>query len=359
MSELPQNLVDDAPAGVTAAPQSPHFGVGAALRDARIQSGMSVTEVSSRIKFAPRQIEALEADDYAQLPEIAFVRGFVRGYARLLALDADALLAALPQGVMRAAPEEANVLAEVPFPNTYSARKPNIMWLGAGLVVAVVLGLFVWLSGGTSDVSGPQSQVMTLDLPDAMTLENEAPVPVRAVVEPATTVSIAAQMPTAATAVKPAPATQSAPLAEVKPVLAQPEVVKPAIPAPPSVTVKRLVSAPANPLPDTAKTVPVKPAAALPVPVKPSANAPVDTSARGLTLIHFAFDNESWVEVKDKNGKPLLGQLNAQGTELNVRGEPPFTLLIGNSGGVRLTYKGKSIDLAPHSNAQVAHLTLE
>ena len=64
MSELPQNIFEDMSAEVTAVPQLPHFSVGGALRDARIQSGMSVNEVSSRIKFAPRQIEALEADDF-------------------------------------------------------------------------------------------------------------------------------------------------------------------------------------------------------------------------------------------------------------------------------------------------------
>ena len=33
-----------------------------------------------------RQVQALEADDYAMLPGRTFVRGFLRNYARLLGL---------------------------------------------------------------------------------------------------------------------------------------------------------------------------------------------------------------------------------------------------------------------------------
>src|SRR5512139_1689119 len=75
----------------------PHFSVGAALREGRELLGLSVADVANRIKFAPRQIEAMEADDFGQLPEMAFVRGFVRSYARLLEIGATPLLAALPQ----------------------------------------------------------------------------------------------------------------------------------------------------------------------------------------------------------------------------------------------------------------------
>ena len=70
--------------------------VGQALREARERQGLSVNDVANRIKFAPKQIEWLEADDYVRLPEAAFVRGFVRSYARLLGIDSVSLLTALP-----------------------------------------------------------------------------------------------------------------------------------------------------------------------------------------------------------------------------------------------------------------------
>jgi cytoskeleton protein RodZ len=71
---------------------------GAVLRGAREAAGMSIDAVSQQLKLAPRQVQALEDDDYALLPGRTFVRGFMRNYARLLRLDADALLSTLPEG---------------------------------------------------------------------------------------------------------------------------------------------------------------------------------------------------------------------------------------------------------------------
>ena len=65
---------------------------GVRLRRAREARGESVHEAAFAIKLSPRQIEALENDDFAALPGMAFVRGFARNYARYLGLDAAPLL---------------------------------------------------------------------------------------------------------------------------------------------------------------------------------------------------------------------------------------------------------------------------
>ena len=58
---------------------------GARLRDARMAAGLSIDAVAQQLKLAPRQVQALEDDDFAQLPGRTFVRGFMRNYARLVA----------------------------------------------------------------------------------------------------------------------------------------------------------------------------------------------------------------------------------------------------------------------------------
>ena len=72
--------------------------VGAALRAAREAAGLSADAVAQQLKLHPRQVRAIEEDDYGRLPGRTFVRGFVRNYARLVNLDADAIVAALPIG---------------------------------------------------------------------------------------------------------------------------------------------------------------------------------------------------------------------------------------------------------------------
>jgi cytoskeleton protein RodZ len=123
----PDDISGSAPSNAPGSIEVQSFSVGAALREARTRLGMSVADVADRIKFAPRQIKALEEDNFACLPEMAFVRGFVRSYARLLQLDPIPLLAALPGTTVQPAPSAASTLAEVPFPNIYSARKPNLI----------------------------------------------------------------------------------------------------------------------------------------------------------------------------------------------------------------------------------------
>ena len=53
----------------------------------------TVEQVASQLNLAPRQILAMEADDYGALPGMAVARGFIRSYAKLLKLDSGPMLA--------------------------------------------------------------------------------------------------------------------------------------------------------------------------------------------------------------------------------------------------------------------------
>jgi cytoskeleton protein RodZ len=77
------------------------LGVGTALKAARERAGMSLGEVADRLKLSIRQLEAIEHDDFQQLPGATFVRGFVRNYARFLRLDPEPLMARLEQHFRR------------------------------------------------------------------------------------------------------------------------------------------------------------------------------------------------------------------------------------------------------------------
>jgi cytoskeleton protein RodZ len=76
-------------------------------------------------------------------------------------------------------------------------------------------------------------------------------------------------------------------------------------------------------------------------------------------VLRFAFEEDSWVEVSDRNGEVILSTLGEQGTARTVSGQPPLSVIVGNTAGVKLTYNGQPVDLAPHTRAEVARLTLE
>jgi len=116
------------PAGVP--PSSP----GRALAAARQARGMTVTEVALRLKFSPRKIEALEAERYDALPGPTFVRGMIRGYAKVLGIDADPLIEALGQHLAAGPATMRPRNMGVPFP-----RQPRHGSLIYALLAAVLL----------------------------------------------------------------------------------------------------------------------------------------------------------------------------------------------------------------------------
>jgi len=79
----------------------------------------------------------------------------------------------------------------------------------------------------------------------------------------------------------------------------------------------------------------------------------------GTNRIQLEFDQVSWVEIKQANGKVLLSQLNPAGTKQLIEGLPPFYVVIGNAANVRLKYNDAPVDLRPYFKVDVARLTLE
>lgn len=97
MSDQQMNEVPSQPSPEGAQPVQGPSLPGAMLAAQRQKKGWSVEQVASLVKLAPRQIQAIEADNYAALPGLAVARGFVRSYAKVVGLDANALTAAMPQ----------------------------------------------------------------------------------------------------------------------------------------------------------------------------------------------------------------------------------------------------------------------
>jgi cytoskeleton protein RodZ len=67
------------------------------------------------------------------------------------------------------------------------------------------------------------------------------------------------------------------------------------------------------------------------------------------------------VQVKDGNGKLLLSKVNPPGSEQVLGGKPPYSLMIGNPGQVKLVYNNSPVDLSTFAKLPggIAHLVLE
>ncbi len=61
--------------------------LGEFLREERERRGITLEQVASATKISIRLLHALEANHYAELPAVPFIRGFVTSYARFIGLD--------------------------------------------------------------------------------------------------------------------------------------------------------------------------------------------------------------------------------------------------------------------------------
>jgi len=308
---------------------------GTRLAEARELLKLSAADVARQLKLSVAQVEALENGQFDRLPGSVFVRGFIRNYARLVKLDPDDLLRAAANSLPQHAPRpEVPLSQDIPFPSTRPHRWRKYVWITAVLVAALASYEF-FVSGKEAVVTTHPLGVTPVPLPVAKSEEEKPPAPTDTPpVAKATSVTadkMAASDKTLASSSAARPAEQPATTMAAEP----PKT------APAAAPVKGQPSAEAVPPPQA------EPAAPPP---------PPDPAQRQATLV---FEDEAWVEVRDRNGKVLLFQLNPPGTRQVVSGRPPLSFVIGNAHGVRLTYDDRAVDLERHTKTDVARLTLE
>ena len=69
------------------------MSVGSLLRQLRESRGLSLEEIARLTRVSTSYLQALEADDFASLPAAVFTRGFIRAYCQALAEPPEAALA--------------------------------------------------------------------------------------------------------------------------------------------------------------------------------------------------------------------------------------------------------------------------
>lgn len=67
--------------------------VGEILKEARNKQSKILSEISHKIKIPLYTLEAIEKDNYQNLPPLIFIKGFIRNYALELNLDPEKVLA--------------------------------------------------------------------------------------------------------------------------------------------------------------------------------------------------------------------------------------------------------------------------
>lgn len=269
---------------------------GEILSAKRQERRMSIEEVSARIKLAPRQIAALEANDFAALPGMASTRGFIRSYARLLDLDPEPMLAAIAD---EPNPAFSPLVIRRPLPSPgFSGRRyapPTSHRRDARRLPALAALVLVFV--GTLAFVGYRQQWLQLP-PIALPFAGD----------------IAALSGRAAVA------------RSVAPVVPVEEPVT-AVPA-------------------------LQPAAA----VAAEASVPVTPTS----ALRLAAREDAWVEVVAIDGeRKLVSRLMKAGTTELVEITEPVILVVGNAAGIDAVLRGQSLNLRAAARDNVAKLSLK
>jgi len=279
---------------------------GGRLAAAREAQGLTAADVARQLKLSVSQVEALEAGRYEQLPGPIFVRGFIRNYARLVKQDPEELLRNAAETLPHPAPRpETPPSPEIPFPGGKRSQWQGYAAIAVAIVAFLVFYEFYWVGDESTVVV---SKMAVAPVPESSTAQTGSATP--------------------------APAA----------IFAGSSAGESVVQEPPGITVAAAAA--------TARDVPPvdEPAAAIDAERAPR---------QGERVVRLVFEKESWVEIRDRTGTAILFKLNPPGTVREVSGLPPLTVVVGNAHGVRMRYDNRPVDLAPHTNIDVARLTLE
>jgi cytoskeleton protein RodZ len=289
---------------------------GATLRSAREAAGLSVDDVAAQLKLAPRQVQALEEDDFQRLPGRTFARGFARNYARFIHLDPDTVLSLMPAAEIAPALER---------PSFATARRPmgeipvERAAKRSGAPRALVLLLVLVIVGAAAYYQ--YSRQATEARREAAAVASRAPASTSGMLAAPSAGTGGASTTTALR--NPVSETATAPSANT---------------APPG---EATAAAPAF---DASAASPTTGVAA------------ARTNDASLVLV---FKGTSWAEVKDANGRVILQMTGGAGMTQTVSGAPPLELSLGNAPDVAVTFRGQTLDLLPYTRGVVARVALK
>jgi cytoskeleton protein RodZ len=310
--------VNDQPVSSEPEDRLPKASPGARLAALREERGWTVEQVASQLNLAPRQILAIERDDYPSLPGMAIVRGFIRAYAKLLKVDPAPLLADLGGETVLAhdalAPQKSlsTPFADSRVPSMTEKPAMSSRWVIGALLIAL-LAVGIWATRQGDD----QAAVP----PDATAAVKEG----------------VASM---------AGADSDKTSSEVKP--DQTEVT-------PGASGTGALSS------DSAATTP---------PAAPDAGVSAGSSAQmtasgapvetGKDTLQLKVREESWIEIRHSgDNKVVLSRLMKPGETENVKITEPVSIVVGNAAGVDAILRGTPVELKTSSKSNVARLNLK
>lgn len=292
--------------------------LGTLLREERERQGLSLNELSERIKLAPRTLAFIESGTKSELPHAVYVKGFVKSYAMVLGLDPEELGAIVDVAYKDELEEE---VAEPVISRRERKGCPVKLIIIVLLIVGLAAAGYFYMQSGTAlldteeatvevPVQQPPSEVESVKVESAVPTVETAPIE-----QPVAQEQVTETTQEATPAIPKVEATATEPVVEV---------------IPPSVAAAPVV-APSDVVEQEAAEEVVE------------AKKAEDKKQAVMRTLRIEATADCWVEATgdDFTRKEFLLR-NGQG--YTVKFPKNLSLRLGNSGGISLTLEG-----APYS----------
>jgi cytoskeleton protein RodZ len=312
-------------------------GPGERLRNARVSRDMDIAKVAGQLHLTVDLVEALECDDYSELPARVFVRGYLRNYARLVDLPVDSILAQFDD----LWPEDQDTVKIERAPRLPADQRPGRNWASGVTWLLVIAGIVLFLMWWQGYLDRFTAQV------------EEAPT-TPAVGIPA---DIASEQSQAAMPVAPPPPAPAQAAEEQ----ASPQLLEgPGLLAlPPARDNQAETTAPVAPQAQ-ADTSPAAALASVDAGAQETPGVAGGETTPPVTTpgIVVSFREDCWVDIRGSERSFKLFGTMRKGTQRTLDGQPPFKFVLGNAAAVEIRVNGEPFDLGPHTRDNVARFTL-
>lgn len=278
-------------------PEKKTMTFGRYLRAVRQDQGIDLKTVARQTRIGMDILQSIEAEEHSRLPAEVFVKGFLRAYAKVVGADGDE---AVRRYLQNRHLLEATVQAETDRIRVSSRFWPRLLAILGGFVVIVVLSLVAAPRPEPEPETGPAPEMPAVHGPAETHVAPQNPAPAEG---PSIGPSTGTSTGTAASSVE------------------EPAAVPVVIPV-------------------------------------PAADRMADTSApvRERHLLAIEAVEETWMKVIVDNLAAREVTLRP-GDRLELEARNGFNLLIGNAGGIAVTFDGKAMP-ALGKSSQVVNLQL-
>ena len=292
------------------APSSPQLSAGQLLRRAREQQQLSIEQVAARLNLRSSLITDIEADNYDHLQIVAYRRGYLRAYARLLSLPDAEIITAHDRdnkAAPAAEPRRAAPIRPIKRPSRFGRLVFRLVTLA--IIVALAIMTLNWWRNH-QDI---EEKHITPDAP--------APLPVTPAAPPVAPVTVpAAEQPTALPA---APAQEESLQLPVSQGINGAQLSENSAAA----------MAQNNTLSQEASSTSTGTA------VTPAPAAPLALSCR----------QDCWIQIRDAANTTLQSGLLKAGAPHEFSGKAPYHIVIGNVAAATLSYQGQPVDIKQYA----------